>query len=135
MNHVSWSRQQKEVSASFFLLHFRTLMREKINFNSKNVIVITQWTHLRWFAIDSTWSFHVESSSRFHWFLKGNPRGNYDVDSAWKFWRGFDFQNLRNTMSSLSGFFYAVSTSNRRNFCTRSFHSIISWHFLLWNLF
>ena len=28
--------------------------------------------------------------------LKGEPRGNYDIDSTWKFRRGFDFQNGRN---------------------------------------
>ena len=45
----------------------------------------TQWTHLRPFAIDSMSKFHVESSTRFHRFWK-----------AWKFRRGFDFQNRRN---------------------------------------
>ena len=44
--------------------------------------------------------FHVElprgNLSRFHWFWKKNPRGNYDIDSTWKFQHGFDFQNRRN---------------------------------------
>ena len=57
---------------------------------------VTQWTHLRRFAIDSTSKFHVESSWKLHRFWKANPRGNYDIDSTWIFWRGFDFQNRRN---------------------------------------
>ena len=43
--------------------------------------------------------------------------------------RGLDFQNRRNIdferCTIARGFFYVVSTSNRRNFCTRYFHSII----------
>ena len=31
--------------------------------------IVTQWTHLRRFAIDSTSKFHAESSSRFHQFF------------------------------------------------------------------
>ena len=53
----------------------------------------TQWTHLCWFAIDSTSKFHVESSRKLHRFWKANPRGSYDIDSTWIFRRGFDFQN------------------------------------------
>ena len=56
----------------------------------------TQWTHLCWFAIDSTSKFHVESSRKLHLFWKANPCGNYDIDSTWIFPRGFDFQNRRN---------------------------------------
>ena len=43
-------------------------------------------------------------------------RGNFDVDSTFKI--------DKISMSSQRGFFYVVSTSNRRNFCTRCFHSI-----------
>ena len=56
----------------------------------------SQWTHLCWFAINSTLKVHVESLSRFHQFQKANSRGNYDIDSTWKFRCGFDFQNRRN---------------------------------------
>ena len=44
--------------------------------------------------------------------------GNFDVDST--------FEIDKKTMSSPRGFFYAVSKSNRRNFCTRYFYCIIS---------
>ena len=44
-------------------------------------------------------------------------RGYFDVDSTFK------IDEI--SMSSPRGFFYVVSTSNRRNFCTRCFHSII----------
>ena len=56
----------------------------------------TQWTHPRRFAIDLTSKFHMESLSKWHRFWKANPRGNYDIDSTWKFGHGFDFQNRRN---------------------------------------
>ena len=51
-------------------------------------------------------------------------RGNFYVDSTFKI--------DKILMSSARGFYYVVSTSNRRNSCTRSFHSIIFKHFLLW---
>ena len=60
------------------------------------LISITQWTHLRRFAIDSTSKILVESSWKLHRFWKANPCGNYDIDSTWIFRRGFDFQNRRN---------------------------------------
>ena len=44
-------------------------------------------------------------------------RGNSDVDTTFK------IDEI--SMSSPRGFFYVVSTSNRRNFCTRCFHSVI----------
>ena len=50
--------------------------------------------------------------------LKGESTWNllhrFDVDSAFK------IDEI--SMSSPRGFFYVVSTSNRRNFCTRYFH-------------
>ena len=63
---------------------------------SNDFSAITHWTHPRRFAIDSTSKFHEEISSKLHRFWKVNPRGNYDIDSTWKFRRGFDFQNQRN---------------------------------------
>ena len=48
-------------------------------------------------------------------------RGYFDVDSTFK------IDEI--SMSSPRGFFYVVSTSNRRNFCTRCFYSIISLTF------
>ena len=66
------------------------------HFNNMVSIKPSQWTHLRWFAIDSMSKFDVESSSRFHWFWKANPHGNYDINSTWKLRRGLDFQNRQN---------------------------------------
>ena len=89
----------------------------------------TQWTHLCWFAIDSTSKFHVEGSSICHRnyihfdrriyveIMTSVRRGYLDVDSTFKI--------DEMLMSSLRGFFYVILTSNRRNFCTRCFHSII----------
>ena len=51
-------------------------------------------------------------------------RGYFDVDSTFK------IDEI--SMSSPRGFFYVVLTSNRRNFSTRCFHSIIFYHFMLW---
>ena len=71
-------------------------------FLKSSILVLTpsadtpQYTHLRRFAFDSTSKFHVESSPRFHRFWKENPGGNYNIDSTWKFRRGFDFKNRRN---------------------------------------
>ena len=45
-------------------------------------------------------------------------RGSFDVDSTFKI--------DKILMSSPRGFFYVVSTSNRRNFCSPCFYSIIS---------
>ena len=59
-------------------------------------ITTTQWIRLRRFVIDSTSKLHVESPSRFHQFWKTNPGENYDIDSTWKFCRGFDFQSWQN---------------------------------------
>ena len=51
-------------------------------------------------------------------------RGNFDVDSTFK------IDEI--SISSPRGFFYNISTPNRRNFCTRCFHCIIFLHILLW---
>ena len=59
------------------------------------VLNLPQWTHLCWFAINLTSKFHVESSSRCYRFWKANLRENYDINSTWKFQRGFEFQNRR----------------------------------------
>ena len=50
-------------------------------------------------------------------------RGYFDVH--------WTFKIDETWMCFLRGFFYVVSTSNRRNFCTRCLHSIIFYHFLL----
>ena len=50
--------------------------------------------------------------------------GYFDVDSTFK------IDDL--SMSSPCEYFYVISTSKRRNFCTCCLHSIIFWHFLLW---
>ena len=51
-------------------------------------------------------------------------RGYFNVDSTFK------IDEI--SMTSPRGFFYVVSMSNRHNFCTRCFHSIISSYFPLW---
>ena len=56
----------------------------------------SQWTYLRWFTMGLTSKFHEERSSGFHQIWKVNPRRSYDIDSTWKFLRGFDFQCHRN---------------------------------------
>ena len=45
------------------------------------------------FAIEIPRGKFVEITHR---FWKANPRGNYNIDSTWKFRRVFDFQNRRN---------------------------------------
>ena len=70
--------------------------QRNVKYDMKMKQYTSQWTHLHRFAIDSTSKFHAESSSRFYWFWKTNPCGNYDIDSMGKFWRGFNFQNQRN---------------------------------------
>ena len=84
---------------------------------------LTQWTHLRRFTIVPTSKLHVESLWKLHRFWKANPCGNYDIDSTFK------IDEI--SMSSPRRFFYVVSTSNWRNFCSCCFYSIISWHSLL----
>ena len=59
------------------------------------IIKVFQWTHLCWFAIDSTSKFHMERSWKLHWFWKANLPGDYDIDSTWIFRRGIDFQKWR----------------------------------------
>ena len=49
--------------------------------------------------VDSPSIWHQNSTSKVRWdhqFWKANLRGNYHIDSTWKFWHGFDFQNRRN---------------------------------------
>ena len=60
--------------------------------------------------IDFERRIHVET-------MTSTRRGYFDVDSTFKIYKI--------SMSSPRGFFYVVSTSNRRNFCTHCFHSII----------
>ena len=82
------------------------------------------------------------SSLIIHRFDVETARGKFEEitsilkgESAWKLWHRFDvdltFKIDEILMSSPRGFSYVVSTSNRRNFCTRCFHSIIFQHFLL----
>ena len=57
--------------------------------------------------------------------LKGESTWNYDIDATWKFNVDSTLRIGEISMSSPRGFFDAVSTSTRRNFCTRCFHCII----------
>ena len=70
---------------------------------------------------NSTWKVrrnYIDFERRIHVeIMTSIRRGNFDVDLTFK------IDEI--SMSSLRGFFYVVSTSNRRNFCTRCFHSII----------
>ena len=68
-------------------------------------------------------------------FWKANPRRNYHIDSMWKFRRGFDFQNQQKIDWFSTCIFLCRFDVERRNFCTRCFHSIISLHFLFWEPF
>ena len=95
-------------------------------------VLTSQWTNLRRFAIDSTSKLHVESSSRFHWFWKANPRGNHYIDSTWKFQRGFHSQNRRN-IDEFSTWIFLCCFDVELTYCfTRCFQSIIFELFLLW---
>ena len=92
-------------------------------------IEYTQCTHPCRFAINSTSKLHVGSFSRFHRFwiqveiITLIWRGNFNVDSTFKI--------DKISMSFPRGIFYVVSMSNRLNFFTRCFLSIILEHFLL----
>ena len=85
---------------------------------------ITQWAHLRQFAINWTSKFHVESSWKLHPFWNANHVENmtsirsvyFDVDST------FHIEEI--SMNAPRGFFFIVLTSSRRNFYTCRFHSI-----------
>ena len=83
------------------------------------------------------------SSSIRHQFDVKIPRGKFveltsilKGKSMWKLWHQFNvdstFKVDEISMSFPHEFFYVVSTSNRRNVCTRCFYSIISKQFLLW---
>ena len=85
-------------------------------------MLTSQWTHSRRIAIDSTSRgklFGITS------ILKGESSWNYDIDATWKFNVDSTLRIGGISMSSPRGFFDAVSTSTRRNFCTRCFHCII----------
>ena len=77
---------------------------------------------------NSTWKVHGNYINFEGWIhveiMTSIRRGYFDVDSTFKI--------DKISMSSLGGFFFVVSTLNRRNVCTRCFHSIIFYHFLLW---
>ena len=77
---------------------------------------------------NSTWKVrrnYIDFERRIHVeIMPSIRRGNFDVDSTFKI--------DEMSMSSPSRFFYVISTSNRRNFCTHCFHCIISLHILLW---
>ena len=93
--------------------------------NGNSVSASPEWTHPCRIAIDSTSKFHVEKSSKLRRFWKASPRGNYDIDSTWKFQPAFDFQNRRNIDDFSTWTFDFVSTLNGRNFCTCCCHFII----------
>ena len=71
---------------------------------------------------NSTWKVRrndIDFKRRIHVEIMTSIRsGNFDLDSTFK------IDEI--SMNSLRGFFDVVSTSNRRNFCTRCFHCIIS---------
>ena len=95
-------------------------------------VILTQWTHVRRFALDSMSNFHVENSSNLHQFWKANPRGNYDNDSMWKFRRGFNFQNRHNIDEFPTWIFLCrFNVESTEPLCSL-FPLYISQHFLLW---
>ena len=67
---------------------------------------------------NSTWKVrgnYIDFERRIHVeIMTSIRRGYFDVNSTFK------IDEI--SMSSPRGFFYVVSTSNRRNFCTRCFH-------------
>ena len=65
---------------------------------------------VRWNYIHFERRIHLE-------IMTSIRRGYFDVDSTFK------IDEI--SMTSPRGFFYVVSMSNRHNFCTRCFHSII----------
>ena len=77
---------------------------------------------------NSTWIVcgnNIDFERRIHVEIMSSIRRRYfNVDSTFK------IDEI--LMNSSREFFYVVSTLNRRNFCTRCFHSIIFYHFLLW---
>ena len=70
---------------------------------------------------NSTWKVlrkHIDFERRIHVeVMISIRRGNFYVDSSFKI--------DKTSMSVPRGFFYVISTSDRRNFCTRCFHCII----------
>ena len=64
-----------------------------------------------------------------HWDFIGFER-RIRVEIMTSIRRGFAFKMDEISMSSLNGFFFVVLASNRRNLCTRFFHSVIYQHFL-----
>ena len=118
------------------ITHLLTYMPQKVFYKSQNRIDFPQH-----FLTNSIWSvpnghIFVDSPSirrrNSTWKIRGNyidferrihveimtsiRRGYFDVDSTFK------IDEI--SMSSPRGFFYVVSASNRRNFCTRCFHFI-----------
>ena len=59
---------------------------------------MTRWSYIQItnYLLKVLKHFLTNNWSRFHWFRKTNPRGNYDIDSTWKFPRGSDFQSQQN---------------------------------------
>ena len=78
------------------LLNITCVKSSKTKSRIRSLYNYSQWTNPCRFTIDSTSRFHVESSSKWHRFWKANPHGIYNIDSAWKFRRWFDFQTRRN---------------------------------------
>ena len=75
--------------------------------DSSSIRLLNSLWKVRRNDIDFERRIHVE-------IMTSIRRGNFDVDSTFK------IDEI--SMSSPRGFFYVVSTSNRRNFCTRCFH-------------
>ena len=131
LSHFSAKAQEKELLKRNYkktetletLLIFReTETPKKFPMFEKTAL----WTQPPRFAMDLMSKFHVESSSKLHQFWKTNPHGHYDIDSTGKFRRGFDFQNWQNIDEFSMWIFWRCFDKNRRNFCTRCFHCIIS---------
>ena len=102
----------------------------------KVVLYVDYYFNLPKYKFIMLWFPTGTSSSIRHRFDVEIPRGKFveitsilKGESTWKLWHRFDvdstFKIDEISMSSPCGFFYVVSTSNRRNFCTRCFHSII----------
>ena len=93
-----------------FILDTYLLPNGHIFVNSQSIRRRNSTWKVRGNYIDFERWIHVE-------IMTSIRRGYFDMDSTFK------IDEI--LMSSPRGFFYVVSTSNRCNFCTRCFHSII----------
>ena len=103
-------------TTSIYLLLYITISRNPCDDHNPNGHIFVDSPSIR--RRNSTWKVrgnYIDFERRIHVeIMTSIRRGYFDVDSTFK------IDEI--SMSSPRGFFYVVSTSNRRNFCTRCFH-------------